>query len=200
MAKICYECKILKDILEFRKRAASKDGYRGICKFCQDEYERHRYEEKSEHIKANVKAYAIANREKVLADKRQYQIDNRVELGRKKWIYIKNKIATDPVFKLKRALRKRLNTALKRKVKVGSAIADLGCTVLELRAHIEAQFHPGMSWTNYGNKTGQWSLDHIIPLSSFDLSNREEFLKACHFLNLSPMWHIENLEKANKIL
>jgi hypothetical protein len=62
------------------------------------------------------------------------------------------------------------------------------------------QWEGGMSWENYGNKRGQWSIDHKIPLSSMDLSNREQLLKVCHWTNLQPLWVIDNAKKGNKIL
>jgi hypothetical protein len=52
----------------------------------------------------------------------------------------------------------------------------------------------GMSWANYG----LWQIDHIQPLVAFDLTDREQFLKACNYTNLQPLWTIENLSKRSK--
>lgn len=82
--------------------------------------------------------------------------------------------------------------------KAGSAVRDLGCTTEELRAYLEAQFRLGMSWDNYGK--GGWEIDHITPLASFDLTDREQFLKACHYTNLQPLWHHENRAKGDKLV
>jgi hypothetical protein len=54
-----------------------------------------------------------------------------------------------------------------------------------------------MNWDNYGRKG--WHIDHIKPLSSFDLTNKEQFKKACHYTNLQPMWYDENIKKEDKI-
>lgn len=82
---------------------------------------------------------------------------------------------------------------MKRQVNVGSPIKDLGCSILELKIWIESKFEPGMTWENHG----MWHLDHIRPLSKFNLMDREEFLKACNYTNLQPLWAKDNIRKSN---
>jgi len=84
---------------------------------------------------------------------------------------------------------------LKNNQKSGSAVVDLGCTIEELRIYLESKFQVGMTWDNYG----EWHIDHIIPLSKFNLEDREEFLKACNYENLQPLWAEANLKKSNKL-
>lgn len=78
----------------------------------------------------------------------------------------------------------------------GSSIKNLGCTIPELQDYIAAKFERGMSWENHG----QWHLDHIIPLDSFDLLDDEQYKRACHYTNLQPLWAKENIAKRNKII
>jgi len=101
----------------------------------------------------------------------------------------------EPNFKMARNLRCRLSRILNGKVKHGSSIGDLGCDINHLKVYIESLFELGMSWDNYG----EWHLDHIIPLSSFDLTIREQFLKAVHYTNLQPLWAKENIAKGAKL-
>ena len=91
-------------------------------------------------------------------------------------------------------LRTRLNKAVQRGTKVGSAVADLGCTIDQFKIYIESLFTPGMSWEN----RGAWHLDHKRPLASFDLTDRAQFLVAAHFTNYQPLWALDNLRKGGK--
>ena len=115
----------------------------------------------------------------------------------------------DIQYKLSITLRSRLWHAIRGKVKVGSAVRDLGCSLKYFKHYIEGKFLPGMTWENWA--LDGWHLDHIIPMSSFDLTNREELLRACHYTNMQPLWattaiarangdmfSIGNLEKSNK--
>ena len=100
---------------------------------------------------------------------------------------------TDINFKLKHNIRTRLRKAIKNRDI--SLLKATDCSIEYLKKHLESQFQPGMSWENYG----EWHIDHIIPLSSFNLENREELLKACHYTNLQPLLAEENLSKGDKI-
>jgi hypothetical protein len=104
----------------------------------------------------------------------------------------RERIRTDINFKLKCNLRSRLSAAIRRNSKVGSAIFDLGCSILELRQYLESKFQNEMNWNNYGS---YWEIDHIVPLASFDLTDKEQFLKACHYTNLQPLSCEDNRRK-----
>ena len=91
--------------------------------------------------------------------------------------------------------------AIKSNQKTGSAVKDLGCSIEEFKIYIESKFYnrkngEAMTWENW-TKDG-WHMDHVIPLSNFNLTNREEFLKANHYSNLQPLWTEDHLEKTIK--
>lgn len=67
----------------------------------------------------------------------------------------------------------------------------LGCSFEQLKSHLESQFLPGMTWENYG----EWEIDHRTPLAAFDLTDPEQQSKACHFMNLQPLWGEDNARK-----
>ena len=93
-------------------------------------------------------------------------------------------------------LRTRMWKAVKRNQRAGSVVRDLGCTINELKAHLESKFQQGMTWGNWA--FDGWHIDHIKPLASFDLTDREQFKEACHYTNLQPLWAEENLSKGAK--
>ena len=121
----------------------------------------------------------IKNAERYTTYNRQYQV---------------NRSKIDPAYKISRNLRKRLNNAIKDSQKAGSAIKDLGCSIQQLKTYLESKFLPGMTWENHG----EWHIDHIKPLISFDLSIPEEVKLACHYNNLQPLWAVDNLSKHDK--
>jgi hypothetical protein len=68
----------------------------------------------------------------------------------------------------------------------------------DVASYIESLFKPGMTWDNHGGADG-WEIDHIIPLASFNLNNREEQLAAAKYTNLQPLWRHENRTKSNSV-
>ena len=53
-----------------------------------------------------------------------------------------------------------------------------------------------MTWENYGLET--WHLDHIKPVSKFNLLDVDEQKKCFHYTNLQPLWAKDNIKKSNK--
>lgn len=68
----------------------------------------------------------------------------------------------------------------------------------DLYRHLEKQFLRGMSWENMG----QWHIDHIVPLSSFEYTRPEDpgFKDAWSLTNLRPLWANDNIQKRAKRL
>jgi len=196
--KICTKCKHNKKFNEFHKCKDAKSGLYSYCKPCARACKlaiRNTLEFKAKRkIKRSTPEFI----------EKQRIYNNNPEVLKKKQIYSekpKNKEAArlrhmkrynnEPEYKIKHSLRGRLYTAIKSNYKTGSAVQDLGCSIEELKRRLESQFQKGMTWDNYG----EWHIDHIRPLASFDLTKREELLKACNYSNLQPLWAKDNLSK-----
>ena len=72
----------------------------------------------------------------------------------------------------------------------------LGCTAVFMREFIEHQFSGEMSWINWGSV---WEIDHIIPISKFDLTVKEERFKAFHYSNCRPLLKLLNRQKNDSL-
>ncbi len=107
------------------------------------------------------------------------------------------RIRESPKLRMEAAIRARVMMSMKRRGtnKDGRTFELIGCTGAELAAHIERQFRRGMSWDNYGSK---WHVDHITPLSYFDMSNPDDQRRAWNWQNLRPLWALQNITEGNK--
>jgi hypothetical protein len=156
------------------------------------------------------KAYKKANKDKINQDarnmsdekklhrnkvRREHYQKNLSEKREKKRIYEKTLKQKDLKSRVIANIRTRIWHVIKNKT-IGS-IELTGCPIEQLILYIESKFQSGMNWDNYG-KYG-WHIDHIIPLSSFNLSNPDELRTACHYTNLQPLWASDNLCKGSKI-
>lgn len=114
--------------------------------------------------------------------------------------------ATNTQFKISILLRQRFQNALKRRgvKKITSVIKLTGCSLEQLRIHLESLWLPGMTWESYGTwRKGRpmtWHIDHISPCASFDLTDPEQ-QKACfNYTNLQPLWAVDNMKKGHRII
>lgn len=164
-------CGKTKSINEFSKCGKRKDGsskHNAWCKECFNFYQRDKKSEKESKIKQAL--------------------------------YLKNKWNNDPFYKL----RMIVSASVKRYLKSNggnklnkSCISMLGYSIAELKAHIEKQFEPWMTWKNWGiynfnswddNNiyTWTWNIDHIIPQSVLPCDSMEH-------PNFKKCWALENL-------
>src|SRR3972149_2932491 len=152
--------------------------------------------------KDKIAEYRSKNRDKILEIQKNWRIKNKEEIRKYDRKWRGERYISDIGFKLRSVLRSSVRDIIKRNQKSGSAIRDLGCSIDELKFYIEGQFQQGMTWDNWGViGTGKkWNIDHKIPLAFFDLTDRKQFLVACHYTNLQPLWALENIRKSNKIL
>ena len=219
--KTCSGCNAAKPRTEFNRSKSTPDGLQNYCRDCQARKGVQHREDNVDAIKAYQQAYEASprgrerqrthyrrHREQRIADAAAWNRANpeaHNAAGRRSdkknrpriRAYFREKYATDIQFRLGMRLRVRLSGAVRQQIGAGvgkkgaSAVRDLGCTLGELMVHLEARFSEGMSWDNYG----EWHIDHIRPLVSFDLTDSEQCKVACHFTNLQPLWGPENLSK-----
>lgn len=151
-----------------------------------------------EEIAQYYRQWKSQNLEKFKTGQRLYYTKNKDRIKKRNSVYRKARVQKDPKFRIQLNLRSRLNCALRR-VRAGkkvSHVKDLGCSMQYFLEYIAAKFSLGMTWENYGK---EWHLDHIRPLASFNLQEKEEQLKAVHYTNLQPLWKSDNLAKSDTI-
>jgi hypothetical protein len=190
--------KIREHCKEYRKNNKEKrDNYN-------KEYYQNNKEKIREHQKEYNKEYYQDNKEKRLEyyqnnkEKiREYYKNNKEKIREHRKKYQKEKYKTDVNHKIRCILRSRIRKAIKNNYKTSSSIELLGCSIQEVREHLESQFKEGMTWDNHS--LDGWHIDHIKPCTSFDLSDPEQQKECFHYTNLQPLWAEENISKGAKI-
>lgn len=143
-----------------------------------------------EVVRKHAREAARRNPEKQAARKLAYRAENRhVERA-----YLQKRRAEDPLQKLQDSMGNRFRDVLRSNKGGRSWKVLAGYDCVQLKAHLESKFLPGMSWENYG----EWHIDHIRPVSSFDFSKDvDAAARACWSLeNLQPLWASDNLRKS----
>lgn len=200
--KICTKCEkeLPSDEEYFYKQKLGLHGLRSVCRECCNERDKKYYKENVNKNRERAKRYHYKNKDKINKYRREYYKINKDKMYKRAIEYRNENVQAMLAY----SLRKRLNSAVRSNQKSGSAVNDLGISTHEFKKYLESKFYnrlitgENMTWDNYGRRG--WHIDHIIPLSFFDLSDREQFIEACHYTNLQPLWAEENFSKNNKIL
>lgn len=214
--KICNQCKIEKQLCEFRHVARNDKTYiNNVCKKCDVQNNKNRHlkfrQAHREELRKINKNYYAANKEEIkekqkdkkkIRDKKYY-INNKKKILERQKLKSAIKYKNDPCFRVKKTVSKaisrhlKLNFSSKNKQ---SCLNYLQYSIEELKKHLENQFEPWMNWNNYGiyradkwndndQDTWTWQIDHIIPHSTFKYTSMkdEEFKKCWSLSNLRPL-------------
>lgn len=178
-----------------KKKEYNRKHYEQNKEKRKEQHQKYR-EENKQKIKEQSKKYYEKNKEKIKEQSKEYYEKNKGKVIKRTSQRDKIRYQEDKSYRISQNLRSRLQYALKGIGKAESTMALLGCSVEQLRTHLEAQFTDGMSWNNYGYRG--WHIDHIKPCASFDLTDPQQQLECFHYTNLQPLWAEDNFKKGDR--
>lgn len=145
----------------------------------------------------NIEKFRERSREWARKNPSTWNKENPIKAKEIQKKYRKNRVLTSNQ-RLRQLFANRILTAIKQQygLKAYKTMELIGCSAQEAREHIEKQFKPNMNWGNHGYV---WEIDHVIPISSFDLTNPEEQKRAFNYQNLQPLNWKENRTKSNRM-
>ena len=176
--KRCSTCTEWKPLEKYTKEIRRPDGLCYKCTDCLKDY-------RSTHKNVD-KEYRKNNRDKVNAWKRNER-HRKLESPDEKFIQRQ----------IKENLARRLRLLLEGQ-KSQNTMDIIGCSVEELKKHLESTWSEGMSWDNYG--LHGWHIDHKLPCASFDHSDEVQINQCWNWNNLQAMWAEDNLKKGARIV
>ena len=195
---ICHEYKKL-DRFRYIK---NKNLYEGRCKDCFNKLKREKYRKNPltiEKEKAYQKEWISSGKSKEYKkDWRKKNKEHHLETDRKR---AQERRINDPVFKLRSNIARRINHALakyEKNIEVKPNKSDnteklLGCTFKQYFSYLTQLLKD----ENLADKLSQYEIDHIRPVSSFDLNDPHQQLVCFNFRNTRPILKKENIDKSD---
>lgn len=196
---ICNQTKLTSSFIKNRK----------ICKDCNNEKRQTKYHTDEEYRLKAISQSLIFKHTKVI-ERNQLKLEEIGEGNKKCSICFTIKESCnfrynrlkcrhcerdDPLDKFKRNIRSRIWCALNNNKNMHT-IVYLGCSSQEYLQWI-LTYDENYNLENHGNI---WHIDHIIPISRFNLEDKAEQLLAFNWRNTMPLLAKENLSKNNKII
>jgi hypothetical protein len=203
---LCSVCENTKALEYFYKKG-------NICRDCNNIKRRDKYKNDEEYRAKLIQNAINTKREKVIARqklKQEEQIKIGIENKQCKYcneikhkdrfrynrLKCKDCERDEPTEKFKRYIRTRIYNCLRYKNKTKHSIEYLGCSSDDYFKWI-LNYDSNYNLNNHGK---QWHIDHVIPLSKFNLDDENQQLIAFNWRNTMPLSSSENLSKNNKIL
>ncbi len=169
--KKCSRCGVEKELIEFHKQKASKDGLKAWCKSCAKQYDlNHKIK-----IAAQQKQHYLEHKEEIIAQQKQYQVERKV---------------SDPLYKLTKNLRCLIRKSIKNGgYKKSSKTQDLlGANFKTVMKHFKN------SWSKrYSTPLStSFEIHHVI--ENHTATSEEELIRLQHYTNLIPVSKEEHKE------
>lgn len=163
---------------EIRKKAVRTKSYQKTKAY--KDGRRRLYEKHGESMRAKARAYG-----KTPAGRRN-QCESR-----------KRRRKESEAFRFAELMRGFINNAFDRLdgAKAFANVDLFGCSWDQFKKHIESQWE---HWMNWGNRN-KWHIDHIVPLSAFNLACPMEQKWAFFYKNVRPLERVKNQSKGNKL-
>jgi len=215
MKKYCFKCNLHKPLTDFNKCKSNKDGLQRKCRICESENHRRRYADpnlRTEKIKKTC-VYNKTRRNNETPEQREYRLnaqkswyeDHKVNQKEYRQEYMQDKtnrawaLRDTPKYRIAARLRQQTRHAFKKREGRGYLKRHtkelLGVSNWEeAKRYLESLFKDGMNWDNMH----LWHIDHIRPISSFDLDDSAQLEECFNIKNLQPLWAIDNIKKSNK--
>lgn len=150
-----------------------------------------------ERYKVYCKSYNERHKERVAQRRKQSRAKHRDKVSMYNTEYHRQRRNNDQDFRIRHIFRTAVSGAFRRikQNKPTNTQKLLGCSWEEAKAYIENLFEEGMTWENHGVGKGCWHIDHIRPVTNFDI---DELPMMNNIKNLQPLWSEENILKGNK--
>jgi len=189
--KQCGNCKVIKSLEMYRKYTDKDNIYSISCKKCLNEMDKIRKKNlRQKRLETVIAKCEMCQKEKTLNNfaklKKFYKKKICTScypdfLREQKNEWCKKEHDTNMNYRIKKSLAARLRNVLN---KNDTTMSYIGCNIQFLREWFAYNFTDEMNWDNYGSF---WSIDHIIPVCKFDLTNENDKLKCWNWSNLMPV-------------
>jgi len=187
--------------------------YRKICCDCNNDNRRQKYKNNEELRKIIIKRASDFKHKKVIENQKKKEeqqqnigVENKQckycnvikhqDLFRHNRLKCRDCERDDPIEKFKRYIRTRIYNCLRNKNKTKHSVEYLGCSSDDYFKWIFS-YNNNCTLENHGKV---WHVDHVIPISRFNLNNHEEQLLAFNWRNTMPLSCKENLAKNNRLI
>lgn len=176
------------------------------------------YYNNSDKIKNKTKKYRMINKGKIKEKEKEYKAKHKERYNelsknwqkrnpertkeiqkktvKRNWDKIlesqRKRREINPAYRIANRLRSGFKGWLNGSQKTCSVMSLINLSKDEFIKYIELQFSEGMNWNNI-------HIDHYVPLSYFDPTNENDMRICWNYLNLRPLFAVDNMSKNNTL-